>query len=111
METDQKRVGDAQLSIQNRILGLMSLVPRLALVDDRAVAATPGRVSVLPCGFAAQCPFWPRCFACFFVASTGWATFRPSFWPLAGVALALNVLFSVRVKLRFRFGCVNPSRI
>jgi len=45
------------------------------------------------------------------VASTGWAAFRPSFWPLPALALTLNLLFWLRVKLRFRFGCVNPSRI
>src|SRR5881296_2699167 len=89
----------------------MSLLPRLALVDDRSTASNPGRVSVQSLRFAAHFPFWPACFLLAFVASAAWTAARPSFWPLAALTLALNLLYWLRMRLRFRFGCVNPSKV
>jgi hypothetical protein len=89
----------------------MSLGSRLALVDDRSTASNPGGVSVQPLRFTAHFPFWPLCFIFFFLASAAWSVLRPSFWPVPAGALILNLLYWVRVRLRFRFGCVNPSQV
>jgi len=89
----------------------MSLLPRLALVDDRSTASNPGRVSVQWLRYAIHFPFWPACLGGGFVASAGWTVARPSFWPVPVVALALNLFYWLRVSLRFRFGCVNPGRV
>jgi len=89
----------------------MSLESRLALVDDRSVASNPGGVSVQPWRFATHFPFWPVCFTGFLFASAGWTVVRPSFWPAAALALILNLLYWLRVRLRFRCGCVNPSQV
>jgi hypothetical protein len=80
-------------------------------VDDRSTASNPGRVSVQILRFAAHFPFWPVSFAAGFLASSAWTMLRPSFWPIPALALVMNLLYWVRVKLRFRFGCVNPSQV
>src|SRR5690242_2417111 len=89
----------------------MSLLARLALVEDRSVASNPGRISVELLRFAAHFPRWPVCLAGGFVISVVWVAARPSFWPLAAFALAVNAMYWYRVKLRFQFGCVNAGKV
>src|SRR5690349_15988175 len=89
----------------------MSVLTRTALVDDRATASNPGRVSVRYLWYSKHFPLWPFCFAAGLVGAIAWAAVRPSTWWGAAVLLVPNVLFWVRVKLRFKFGCVNPSRV
>jgi len=89
----------------------MSVLTRAALVDDRAIASNPGGVSVRYLRYAQHFPFWPICFAGGFAAATAWGAVRPGLWWLPVLLLVINVLFCMRVKLRFKFGCVNPSRV
>src|SRR5215471_13054818 len=89
----------------------MSLLARLALVEDRSEASNPGRVSLEAQRYAAHFPFWPVCFVGGMVASVAVVGVRPSFWPLAVLALTFNFFYWHRVKLRFQFGCVNPGKV
>jgi hypothetical protein len=89
----------------------MSVLPKLALVDDRSSASNPGRVSVRTLRFAMHFPFWPGCLAVGLLVSASWTAVRPSFWPIPALALVVNFLYWLRVRLRFRFGCVNPSQV
>jgi hypothetical protein len=89
----------------------MIALSRAALVDDRTTASNPGGVSVRCIRYAQHFPVWPFGFAACLAASCVWAGVRPSFWWVPLLLLVLNVLFWVRVKLRFKFGCINPSRV
>jgi hypothetical protein len=89
----------------------MSVLPKLALVDDRSTASNPGRVSVRTFRFAMHFPVCPASLATGLLVSASWAALRPSFWPIPALALGVNFLYWLRVRLRFRFGCVNPSEV
>jgi hypothetical protein len=89
----------------------MSISARAALVDDRTTASNPGNLSIQPVRFAIHFPIWPVTFGVGLLATAAWTAVRPGFWPLPVVFLVLNLLFWVRVRLRFRFGCVNPSMV
>src|SRR6266850_3855809 len=89
----------------------MSLLPRLALVEDRSTASNPGKLTVQPLRYTAHFPFWPASFAGGFVTSLAWALAQPSFWPVPALILVVNAGYWLRVRLRFRFGCVNPSKV
>ena len=89
----------------------MSLLARIALVEDRSEASNPGRISVEWLRYATHFPLWPACLAAGLVGSVVWVAVRPSFWPIPVLALALNLWYWHRVRLRFRFGCVNASKV
>src|SRR5262245_42619308 len=89
----------------------MSLLARLALVEDRSIASNPGRLSVERLRYATHFPLWPVGLVFGLMASAGWVAVRPTFWPLLVFALALNFSYWYRVKLRFQFGCVNPGKV
>jgi len=87
----------------------MSLGSRIALVDDRSTASNPGGLPVQPFRFARHFPYWPVKFAALLLITGFWAVSKPALWPVPLVFLILNILFWTRVRLRFRYGCVNPS--
>ena len=87
----------------------MNSLARVALVDERSSASNPGKLSVDPLRFAKHFPAWPSLFAAALVAAIACAVLKPVFWAAAAFFLALNVLFWVRTRLRFRHGCVNPA--
>ncbi|SPE54503.1 conserved hypothetical protein [Verrucomicrobia bacterium] len=89
----------------------MSVGARIALVDDRSTASNPCNLSVQPFRFASHFPIWPITLGVGLLATGAWTTAKPALWPLPAVFLVLNVLFWVRVRLRFRHGCVNPATV
>jgi hypothetical protein len=111
MVRDQTSASIPWLHLQERVFGFMTVLTRAALVDDRTTASNPGGVSVQCFRYVQHFPVWPLGFAVCLTASAAWAALWPSFWWVALLSLVLNVLFWVRVKLRFKFGCVNPSRV
>src|SRR2546422_712094 len=111
MGRDQEDARVARLRVQNRILGTMSVLSHLALVDDRSAASNPGKVSVQWLRYVTHFTFWPVCFAGGFLASAALAVARPLFWAVPALVLALNLQYWVRVRMRFQFGCVNPSKV
>src|SRR4051794_4766671 len=89
----------------------MSVLNRLALVDDRSVASKPGGISVNPFRYAAHFPFWPLVFGGALVGSIALTTAQPKLWFVTLLVLGINFLFWLRVRLHFRFGCINPAKI
>jgi hypothetical protein len=89
----------------------MSVVARVALVDDRSSASNPGGLAVQPWRFAGHFPLWPCAFGIGLLAAIAGTVAKPGLWPLAVLFLVLNGLFWTRVKLRFRHGCVNPATV
>jgi hypothetical protein len=89
----------------------MSLIARAALMDDRSVASKPGRLRVDHQRYAAHFPFWPVVFGSALLVSLLWTATRPKLWPVALLALGLNFFYWLRVRLHFRFGCVNPAKV
>src|SRR4051812_40856221 len=89
----------------------MSLGARIALVDDRSRASNPGNLSVQAFRFFSHFPFWPSVFGAGLVATGAWTVAKPAVWPAPVVFLVLNLMFWLRVRLRFRHGCLNPAMV
>jgi hypothetical protein len=89
----------------------MSLETRAALIDDQSQASNPGGVAVQPLRYVAHFPLWPVGFAGALLAGVALAASRPKFWWVPVLALVLNGLHWLRVRLRFRLGCVNPAQV
>jgi len=87
----------------------MNAMAHAGLVDDRSWASKPGNLSVELLWYVKHFPLWPTIFTVGLVAASAGAILSPLSWAGAGLCLALNILFLLRAKVRFRYGLVNPA--
>ncbi|HHI79359.1 MAG TPA: DUF3239 domain-containing protein [Planctomycetes bacterium] len=85
---------------------------RMRDIRNFTQASNPGRLKISILRYWRNYPKWPTIWALLLLLSilAAWKI-HWTLWILAGLLLALNLLYWSTVKKHFRLGCINPAKV